>query len=87
MAKKSNKNQGKGVSGASLSATNVFPEMRSLSRGLGTSYAMAISKLIDNAPQMSGSRNGFLGIAKKELNAAEYGEWSILPKGFDPRKK
>jgi hypothetical protein len=85
----SKKNQGRGVTGSSLSSTNVFPPMRELSRGLGTSYAMAINKFIDEAPQMKGSTNGFLGKEKKTMNASDYGtaSWSLFPKDFNPRKK
>jgi hypothetical protein len=85
--KNSKKQQGKGVSGSSMSATNVFPEMRSVSRGLGTSYAFAVDKLIDEAPKMKGSKTGFLGRKTEYLDAAEYGKHSLLPKDFVPKKK
>lgn len=84
---KSKKNQGHGVTGASESATNVFPDMRTLSRGLGTSYAHAVNHLIDQAPQTRGSLNPFLGQEKKTLDANSYGAHSVLPKNFNPRKK
>lgn len=85
----SKRGQGKGITGSSLSATNVFPPMRTLSRGLGTSFAMAINKFIDEAPQMRGSVNGFLGQDKKTMTAKDYGtaSWSLFPKDFNPRKK
>lgn len=87
--KTSKTSQGKGVTGSSLSATNVFPPMRTLARGLGTSYAMAINKFIDEAPQMRGSTNGFLGQDKKTMTHKEYetASWSLFPKDFNPRKK
>lgn len=85
--KNTKKQQGKGVSGSSMSATNVFPAMRSVSRGLGTSYAHAIDKMVDEAPKMKGSRTGFLGVEKESLDAAKYGKHSLLPKEFVPKKK
>lgn len=84
--KNSQKQQGKGVSGSSMSATNVFPEMRSISRGIGSSYAHAVDKLIDEAPKMKGSKVGFLGQPKEELNPKDFGSHSLLPKDFDPKK-
>ena len=86
--KNTKKQQGKGVSGSSMSPTNVFPEMRSVSRGLGSSYAYAVDKLIDEAPKMKGSSSSdFLGTSKESLDAAEYGKYSLLPKDFNPKKK
>jgi hypothetical protein len=85
--KNSKKDQGKGVTGASQSATNVFPEWRTIQRGLGSAYAYAINKMIDEAPQTRGSLNPFLGVESKRLDPVSYGRYSLLPKDFDPRKK
>lgn len=84
---KSKKNQGHGVTGASESATNLFPDMRTLGRGLGSSYANAVNHLIDQAPQTKGSTNPSFGVEKKTLDANEFGTYSLLPKSFNPRKK
>jgi hypothetical protein len=80
MAKETKKQQGKSVSGASLSAKNQmkFPEM--LERGLGSSYAMAVSRLMDQASSLSGSKNGFLGVEKVTLDPVEHGSHSLIEK-------
>jgi hypothetical protein len=83
---KTNRDQGKGVTGASESATNIFPDMRTLGRGIGSSYADAVNNLVDQAPSIAGSRNGFLGQPHRTLNPNEYaGRHSLLPQDFNPR--
>lgn len=80
MAKESKKQQGKSVDGASLSATNQmrFPQM--LERGLGSSYVMAVSRLMNEANSLAGSKNGFLGVEKVTLDPVEFGSHSLLNK-------
>jgi hypothetical protein len=85
--KKSNKVQGKEVSGASPSDTRIMPEPRTMSRGIGSSFAMAVSRLMDMASSMSGSKSGFLGVEKKAIDSDENMHSSLLPKDFDPSKK
>jgi hypothetical protein len=83
----SNKQQGEAASADDASSTNVMPEPRTYKRGIGSAYAFAVNALIKNAHKYSGSKNGFLGVDKKELDPTEYGEYSLLPKEFDPRRK
>ena len=84
---RSNKQQGNPAQTDEASSTNVFPEPRTYKRGIGSAYAYAVDSLIKQAGEISGSKNGFLGVEKKELDPNEYGQHSILPKDFDPRKK
>ena len=84
---RSNKKQGKIVTGASRSATPLFPEMRTLGRGIGSSFEIAANHLIDEAENLKGSKNGFLGVTAKRLDPVSYGNNTLAPKGFDPRKK
>lgn len=78
--KVSQKSQGKPVSGASRSSRNEQPMPRTQERGLGTSYAMAVNSLIDQAKQMSGSKNGFLGVEKVTIDPVEHGSCSHVLK-------
>jgi hypothetical protein len=84
---KSNKNQGKKVSGAEKSDDRQFPPMQTQSRGIGSSFAMAVSNLMDAAASLSGSKNGFLGVEKKVIDSDENIHSSLLPKDFDSSKK
>jgi hypothetical protein len=84
---RSKKRQGSIATGASLSATNQFPEMQTLGRGLGSSFAMAVNKLIDGAQAVKGSLNPFLGVTSKTLDPVSYGNNTLAPKGFNARKK
>lgn len=81
------KEQGSPANTDEASSTNIMPEPRTYKRGIGSAYAYAVDTLIKNAEKISGSKNGFLGIDKKELDPAEYGKHSLLPKDFNPRKK
>ena len=83
----SNKKQGEAPSIEEASSTNVMPEPRTYRRGIGSAYAFAVDALIKNADKISGSKNGWLGIDKKELDPAEYGKHSLLPKDFSPLRK
>lgn len=85
--KVSQKSQGKQVSGASASSVNQQPTPRTEQRGLGSSFVMAVNSLIDQAKQMSGSKNGFLGVEKLSLDAAEHGSCSHLHKKTEVKKK
>jgi hypothetical protein len=51
-----------------------------LERGLGSSYAMAVSRLMDQASSLSGSKNGFLGVEKVTLDPVEHGSHSLIEK-------
>jgi hypothetical protein len=81
------KDQGSPANTDEASSTNVMPEPRTYKRGIGSAYAYAVETLIKNADKISGSKNGFLGVNKKELDPNEYGQHSLLPKDFEPRKK
>lgn len=85
--KASKKIQGTQASPEDGSSTNVMPEPRTFKRTIGSAYAMAVNVLLQQANQISGSKNGFLGVEKKNLDPSEYGEHSLLPKDFEPRKK
>lgn len=78
MAKKSNKKQGKDANGAAMSHTNQMPEPRELNRGLGSAYAVAVTKILDAADEVSGSKNPFLGVDSKLLDPNEYGAHSLI---------
>lgn len=80
MAKLSKKSQGSHVDGASLSSTNQMRMPEMLERGIGSSFAMAVSRAMDMAGSLSGSKNGFLGFEKITLDPTEYGSWSLLHK-------
>lgn len=81
MAKKESKKvQGKQVKDASLASNNQMRMPELLDRGLGSSYAMAVSRAMDMAGSLSGSKNGFLGVDKVTLDPTEYGSWSLLGK-------
>lgn len=84
---KSKKHQGEAASPEELSSTNIMPEPRTFRRGIGSAYAYAVDTILEQAKKISGSRNGFLGVDKVELDANEYGQHSLLPKDFEPRKK
>ena len=83
----SKKRQGKEVTGASQSATNLFPEMRTLGRGLGSAFDFAVNKFIDEAPSIRGSLNPFLGVDKKTLDPAYYQSNTLVAKKPLPGKK
>ena len=85
--KKSNKDQGKQANPESLASTNQIPDPKMLSRGIGSSFAMAVANLMDKADSLAGSKNGFLGIEKAILDPKENTHSSILPKQFDGKKK
>lgn len=84
---KSKKMQGEAASTDEASSTNILPEPRTYKRGIGSAYAYAIDSLIKNVDKFKGSKNGFMGWEKKELDPSEYAEQSLLPKDFDPRRK
>ena len=83
-AKESKKKQGVGANGAPMSATNEMPMPRQFQRGLGTAYANAVTTLLDSASEVSGTKNGFLGIESKVLDPAEYGAHSLV---YGPGRK
>lgn len=68
----SKKSQGSQVSGASASDARQEKTPRSMARGLGSAFAYGLSKLLDNAPALSGSKNGFLGMEKKSIDISEH---------------
>lgn len=68
----SKKSQGSGVSGAAGSDARMQRPPRSLGRGIGSSFAYALTKLLDNAASLSGSKNGFLGVSKKDVPVKEH---------------
>lgn len=73
MAKtRSNKNQGSSVNGASMGSDNTMRMPQMLERGLGTSFAMAVSRAMDGVASLSGSKNGFLGVEKTTIDPTEY---------------
>lgn len=76
--KESNKKQGVEANGASMSATNEMSLPRQMQRGLGTAYANAVTKLLDSADEISGSKNPFLGQPNHLLDPAEYGAHSLI---------
>lgn len=84
---KSKKKQGHQASVEEASSTNQMPEPRSYHRGLGSSYAFAVNTLMNQADEVSGSKNGFLGVEKHTIDPNEHASHSLLPKEFDPRKK
>ena len=84
---RSNKRQGNAKTGASASSTNLFPEMQTLGRGLGSAYAFALNKIVDEVASTKGSLNPFLGVSTKTLDPVTYGNNTLNPRGFDARKK
>jgi 5-methylcytosine-specific restriction endonuclease McrBC regulatory subunit McrC len=87
MSKKSNKIQGDKAKGAYKASTNKMPEAVLEDRGIGSSFAMAVSKIMDAAASVAGSKNGFLGREKVTVDSQENTHSSILPKGFDAKNK
>jgi hypothetical protein len=82
---KSNKKQGKEAGKSYSAADMTIPTATIRDRGLGAAFAIAVGKLMDAAASMSGSKNGFLGVAKEEIKP-ELHE-SLLPAGHDAKKK
>lgn len=87
MAKVSKKKQGQEADPSAMSSANIIRDPQHLGRGLGSAYAIAVDNLHKQAEEMSGSKNGFLGVAKEHINPYENLHSSLLPKGFDPRTK
>jgi hypothetical protein len=87
MAKKSNKIQGSKVKGAYKASDDKIPTSQLEDRGIGSSFAMAVSRIMDAAASMAGSKNGFLGKEKVTVDSQENTHSSILPKDFDATKK
>ena len=87
MSKKSNKKQGDQASGASLSDSRQVRDPRTMERGIGSSFATAVARIMDMAPEIAGSKNGFLGVEKQVLDPKENMHSSILPKELDAKKK
>lgn len=69
---KSQKIQGKNASSGSLSSTGMEKLPRTMGRGLGTEYANAVGKILDDAKNMRGSDVGFLGTEKKSIDVNEF---------------
>ncbi len=68
MAKKSQKNQGKGVDGNSLSDRKIAPWPTTTGRGIGSSYAMAVGNVMNEARGEKGSdKSEYLGKQKETI--------------------
>ena len=87
MSKKSNKIQGDKVKGAYKASDNKMSSPVEADRGIGSSFAMAVSRIMDAAASVAGSKNGFLGKEKVTVDSKENMHSSILPKDFDAKKK
>lgn len=87
MSKKSNKVQGSKVSGAYKAEDMKIKSPTETDRGIGSSFAMAVSRIMDMAASVAGSKNGFLGKEKVTVDVKEHTHSSILPKDFDAKSK
>jgi hypothetical protein len=69
MAKKSHKKAGKSVDGNSLSDTRIAPWPSTKPRGIGSSFAMAVGKVANEARGEKGSdKSEYLGKRKESID-------------------
>jgi hypothetical protein len=68
MAKKSKKVQGHKAPTGQESDVRMKPKAEHQDRGIGSSFAMAVSNVLEESKQLKGSQSSFLGVASETLD-------------------
>lgn len=77
--KKSDKKQGETAKTGQASDTRTKPMAADQSRGIGSSFAYAVKKIMEDAGNMKGSKSGFLGVESEVLDPKEFAQ-SLIKK-------